>query len=69
MDDGAKLSKDDRPSSKKVTRRSSFINALFIGFLIGIVLWSVWKNTLGLVSLIPLYMIYRLVKGSNNMKA
>ena len=37
--------------------------AFFIGFLVGIVIYSVARNTLGFLTLIPLYIIYRLVSG------
>ena len=36
--------------------------ALIIGFMLGIVIFSVAKNTVGLVTLIPLFFIYRLIK-------
>lgn len=42
--------------------KSSFItNAFFIGFLIGIVCYSVIKSSWGMLTLIPLYLIYRIV--------
>lgn len=37
--------------------------AFFIGFMVGIIIYSVSKNTLGFLTLIPLYIIYRLVSG------
>ncbi len=39
------------------------VNAFLIGFLIGIVIYSVAANTFGFLMLIPLYMIYKLVNG------
>lgn len=39
------------------------VNALLIGFLIGIVIYSVAANTFGFLMLIPLYMISKLVNG------
>ncbi len=38
-------------------------SALFIGFLAGIVIYSAVVNSWGLLTLIPLYLIYRMVKG------
>jgi hypothetical protein len=38
---------------------SQATNALLIGFLAGIVLYSIFKSTFGLLMLIPLYMIHR----------
>lgn len=42
--------------------KSSFItHAFFIGFLIGIICYSIIKNSWGMLTLIPLYLIYRIV--------
>lgn len=46
--------------AKKI-KRSRIMHALLIGFLIGIVFYSVVKSTWGFFTLIPLYFIYRLV--------
>jgi len=48
------------------TSKSKTINALLIGFFIGIIIYSVAKNTWGLVTLIPLYFIYRMINKSEN---
>lgn len=48
----------------KKARLSPIYNALFIGFLAGILIFSFTKNSLGVVTLIPLYLIYKLVKSS-----
>ncbi|MCU0358251.1 MAG: FUSC family protein [Cyclobacteriaceae bacterium] len=37
----------------------SIMNAFLIGFLVGIVIYSVVKNTFGFLMLIPLYMAYK----------
>ncbi len=54
--------------AKKI-KSTSIINALLIGFMIGIVVWSVAKNNLGLVTLIPLFFAYKLLNNSKNDKA
>ena len=41
---------------------SKIWNALFIGILFGIVIYSVVVNSWGIFTLIPLYFIYRLIK-------
>lgn len=46
-------------------KSNSIMNAVLIGFFIGIVVYSVVKNTLGLVTLIPLYFAYKLVNKPN----
>jgi riboflavin transporter FmnP len=47
---------------KKKSR--SILNAILVGFLIGIVIYSIVKNTLGLVTLIPLFLAYKIVNNS-----
>jgi len=48
----------------KKMKSASITNAVFIGFLIGIVFYSIFKNSLGLFTLIPLFLAYKLVKNS-----
>lgn len=36
------------------------LNAGLIGFFIGIVIYSIFKNTWGMLTLIPLYFAYKL---------
>lgn len=56
-------SSDLQPENQANKQKSeAIVNALLIGFLIGIIIWSVAVNSVGLVTLIPLYLIYRLVK-------
>lgn len=49
--------------AKKV-KSTAIINALLIGFLIGIVIFSIAKNGLGFFILIPLFFAYRLANNS-----
>ena len=42
-------------------QNTKIINATLIGVLVGIIIWSVVKNTWGFLTLIPLYLIYRLI--------
>ncbi len=46
--------------SKKM-KSLNVTSAVFIGVMIGIIIFSVVKNTVGLVTLIPLYFAYRLL--------
>ena len=48
----------------KRMRTASIINALLIGLLIGIVIYSVAKNGFGFFILIPLFFAYKLVINS-----
>jgi hypothetical protein len=50
--------------SKKM-KSTRIINASFIGFLIGIVFYSVVNNSVGLFTLIPLFFAYKMVNKSN----
>lgn len=45
----------------KKKKSDALMNALFIGFLFGIVIYSVAANTVGFLTLIPLFLIYKLV--------
>lgn len=47
----------------------SITNALFIGFLVGIILYSIVKNSWGMLTLIPLYFIYRMVNDPKNKRS
>ena len=49
--------------AKKV-KSTSITNAVLIGFLIGIVFYSIMNNRLGFFTLIPLFFIYRAINKS-----
>ena len=55
-----------RMGETKKTKSTPVINALLIGVMAGIVIFSIVKSTVGLFTLIPLYFIYRFVNKSNN---
>lgn len=55
-----KVAKDNKPSP--------IIDAFFIGFLAGIIIYSVAANTWGLVTLIPLFLIYLFLKKPKQYK-
>ena len=46
----------------KNNKPSPIIDAFFIGFLVGIIIYSVAANTWGFLTLIPLYLIYVFLK-------
>ncbi|MFT4735523.1 MAG: cadmium resistance protein CadD (predicted permease) [Arcticibacterium sp.] len=46
----------------------SIINAFLIGFLVGIIIYTVAKNTWGLLTLIPLFFIYKMVNNPEEKK-
>lgn len=63
------LTDDELLKEAKKMKSKSIISALVIGFMIGIVVWSIAKNTVGFLTLIPLFFIYKLVNNSKNDKA
>lgn len=50
-------------------KSAAIINALLIGCMIGIIAWSVAKNTVGLFTLIPLFFVYKLITNRKKSKA
>lgn len=53
----------------KHNKPSPIIDAFFIGFLVGILIYSAVANTWGLVSLVPLYLIYVFLKKPKKYEA
>lgn len=50
-------------------RTSGKTHALLIGVMFGIIIFSIWKNTIGLFTLIPLFLIYKLLDKSKRKQA
>lgn len=48
----------------KKLKYNLIIKAVFIGFLVGIIIYSVVKNSVGFLTLIPLFLAYKLIKNS-----
>ena len=53
--------------AKKV-KSASIMSALVIGIMAGVVIYSVVMNSIGFLTLIPLYFIYRIVKSPNKAR-
>jgi hypothetical protein len=53
----------------KKMKSTSIVNALLIGFLMGIVFYSLAKNSWGLVTLIPLYFVYKMINDPKNKRS
>jgi hypothetical protein len=53
----------------KKLKSFSIINALLIGFFFGVIIYSVIKNTWGLLTIIPLYFIYKMVNDPKNKRS
>ncbi len=66
--DLSELTDQELLEEAKKMRSFSITNALFIGFLAGIIFYSVIKNSWGMLTLIPLYFIYKMVNDPENKK-
>lgn len=64
----SELTDQELLAEAKKMKSASIMNALFIGLLIGIIIYSVVKSTWGFLTLIPLFMVYKLVKNAKNNK-
>ena len=53
----------------KKMKSFSITNALIIGFLLGIIFYSIVKNSWGLLTLIPLYFIYKMINDPKNKRS
>jgi hypothetical protein len=52
------------PAEGPTIKPSPVVDAFFIGFLVGIVIYSLVVSSWGFFTLIPLFLIYRLLKKS-----
>ncbi len=59
---------DQELEAKKI-KASPVVDAFFIGFLVGIIIYSVVANTWGFLTLIPLFLIYGLLKNRKRNQA
>lgn len=64
----SELTDQELQDEAKKMKSFSINNAFFIGFLIGIIVYSVVKNSWGMLTLIPLYFIYRLTNDPKNKR-
>jgi hypothetical protein len=62
------LTNDELLEEAKKMKSFSIINALIIGFLMGVVIFSFVKNTWGMLTIIPLYFLYKLVNDPKNKR-
>ena len=60
--DLSELTDEELLQEVKKIKSNNILNAVLIGFLLGIVFYSLVKNTWGLVTLVPLYIAYKLMK-------
>lgn len=67
--DLATMTDEELLQEAKKMKSSSVTHAVLIGFLIGIIIYSVAKNSWGFLTLIPVYLIYRLMTKSKRNEA
>ena len=65
----SKLSDEEFKQEVAKIKPSPIIDAFLIGFLIGIIIFSVAVNSWGFLTLIPLFLIYGLLKKSKRYDA
>ena len=63
------LTDEELRSEAKKLKTFSITNALLIGFLGGIIFYSIIKNSWGLLTLIPLFLIYKLMNDPKNKRS
>ena len=65
----AQLSDEELLEVAKNNKPSPIIDAFFIGFLAGIIIFSIAANAWGFLTLIPLYLIYIFLKKPKQYEA
>lgn len=65
----SQLSDEELLEEIKNSKPSPLVDAFFIGFLVGILIYSFAANTLGFLSLIPLVLIYLFLKKPKRCEA
>lgn len=66
--DLSELTDQELLAESKKLKSFSIVNALLIGFLAGIIFYSIAKNSWGMLTIIPLYFIYKLVNDPKNKR-
>jgi hypothetical protein len=65
----AGLSDHELLKEAKKMKTSSIYTAFLIGIFMGIIFYSMAKNTWGMLTLIPVFFIYKLATHSSNIKS
>ncbi len=64
----SELTDEELLDKAKKIKSTSITNAVLVGFMIGIVMYSIVKNSIGFLTLIPLFIAYKLINSSKNTK-
>lgn len=65
----SELTDQEMLNEAKKMKSFSITNALIIGLLAGIIFYSFVKNSWGMLTLIPLYFIYKLINDPKNKRS
>jgi hypothetical protein len=60
----SELTDEELLQASKKMKSTSIMNAVLIGFLVGILIYSIAKNTLGFITLLPLFFVFKLTNNS-----
>jgi ABC-type phosphate transport system permease subunit len=63
------LTEQELLDKAKKIKSTSIMHAVLIGFLIGIIIYSILVNSIGFLTLIPLFFIYKVLNKSKDNKA
>ena len=69
QNDLSKLTDKELLELSKNSKPSPIIDAFFIGFLVGVIIYSIAANSWGFLTLIPLYLIYIFLKKPKKYEA
>ena len=67
--DLSELSDEALLQEAKKIKSTHTMNALLIGAMIGVIIFSIWKNTVGLFTLIPLFFAFKVINQSKDNAA
>ena len=62
----SELSDQELLDKAKKLKSSAITNAVLIGFMIGIIIYSILKNSIGFFTLIPLFFAFKIFNKSKN---
>jgi len=65
----SELSDQELLDEAKKMKSFSITNALIIGFLMGVIFYSFVKNSWGMLTLIPLYFVYKIINDPKNKRS
>ena len=65
----SELTDEELLAEAKKNKSTNIMDALLIGFMIGIIIYSIIVNSLGFLTLIPLFIAYKIFNKPKNNKA